>query len=99
MAAFTYDLLCSLRDQHPGVHFAFVIGSDWLLGRMSSLRKNAKWCLFFARYPELNMYSPKGIPVRDMKRCMGCMREVIAIRLEASGEMHGTVSQKCSSEG
>ncbi|CAK9035624.1 Probable nicotinate-nucleotide adenylyltransferase (Deamido-NAD(+) diphosphorylase) (Deamido-NAD(+) pyrophosphorylase) (Nicotinate mononucleotide adenylyltransferase) (NaMN adenylyltransferase) [Durusdinium trenchii] len=30
MAAFTYDLLCSLRDQHPGVHFAFVIGSDWL---------------------------------------------------------------------
>lgn len=30
MAAFTYDLLCSLRDEHPGVQFTFVIGSDWL---------------------------------------------------------------------
>eukprot|EP00435_Cladocopium_sp_Y103_P051303 s2360_g15.t2 len=30
MAAFTYDLLCSLRDAHPGVQFTFVIGSDWL---------------------------------------------------------------------
>jgi len=30
MAAFTYDLLCSLRERHPGVQFAFIIGSDWL---------------------------------------------------------------------
>mmetsp|Transcript_12678 Transcript_12678/g.23897 ORF Transcript_12678/g.23897 Transcript_12678/m.23897 type:complete len:255 (+) Transcript_12678:75-839(+) len=30
MAAFTYDLLVELRDKHPDVDFAFVIGSDWL---------------------------------------------------------------------
>jgi nicotinic acid mononucleotide adenylyltransferase len=30
MAAFTYDQLCELREQNPGVEFMFVIGSDWL---------------------------------------------------------------------
>lgn len=27
---YTYDLLCSLRERHPGIKFSFVIGSDWL---------------------------------------------------------------------
>eukprot|EP00930_Biecheleria_cincta_P016283 TRINITY_DN13303_c0_g1_i1.p1 TRINITY_DN13303_c0_g1~~TRINITY_DN13303_c0_g1_i1.p1 ORF type:complete len:600 (-),score=84.57 TRINITY_DN13303_c0_g1_i1:41-1840(-) len=26
----TYDLLCKLREKHPGWNFSFVIGSDWL---------------------------------------------------------------------
>lgn len=30
VAFYTYDLLCSLRNENPGVRFSFVIGSDWL---------------------------------------------------------------------
>jgi len=29
-AAFTYDLLCELRDTNPNCDFVFVIGTDWL---------------------------------------------------------------------
>mmetsp|Transcript_62463 Transcript_62463/g.182577 ORF Transcript_62463/g.182577 Transcript_62463/m.182577 type:complete len:576 (-) Transcript_62463:248-1975(-) len=29
-AFYTYDLLCRLRDEHPEVDLAFVIGTDWL---------------------------------------------------------------------
>lgn len=29
-AAFTYDLLSTLRERHPDIDFAFLIGSDWL---------------------------------------------------------------------
>lgn len=29
-AAYTYDLLCALREHNPDCDFAFVIGSDWL---------------------------------------------------------------------
>jgi len=28
----TYQTLCTLRDNHPDCQFAFVVGSDWLLG-------------------------------------------------------------------
>jgi len=29
-AFYTYDLLCSLRERHPDVDLAFLIGTDWL---------------------------------------------------------------------
>lgn len=36
VSGFHKDLLCSLRDEHPGIQFAFVIGSDWPLGTSES---------------------------------------------------------------